>query len=93
MKDKPMPKRGMLSNLSSVYNPLQLLAPFLLQERFVQALGQQEWGYDNIHTDKVAKDCVEWKLKSPTLKSLPIQASPGMTCNCMTHPYMHTHYI
>lgn len=42
MKDKPMPKRGMLSNLSSVYNPLQLLAPFLLQERFVQALGQQE---------------------------------------------------
>ena len=62
MQDKPMSKIGMVSNLNSVYNPLGLVAPFLLQgKRFVQALGQQKLEWDNNIPDKVAKDCIEWK--------------------------------
>ena len=62
MQDKPLSKRGMLSELSSVYDPLGFVARFLLHERkIIQILSQQELGWDEIVSDEVAKDCVKWK--------------------------------
>ena len=60
MQDKPLSKRGMLSELSSVYDPLGFVAPFLLHGRkIIQILSQQELGWDEIVSDEVAKDWVE----------------------------------
>ena len=45
MQDKPLSKRDMLSELSSVYDPLEFVAPFLLHGRkIIQILSQQELG-------------------------------------------------
>ena len=73
MQDKPLSKRGMLSELSSVYDPLGFVAPFLLHGRkIIQILSQQELGWDEIVSDEVAKDWVEWKSKLPALENLAI---------------------
>ena len=43
MQDKTLSKRGMLSELSSIYNPLGFATPFLLNGRKItQTLSQQE---------------------------------------------------
>ena len=43
MQDKPLSKRGMLSELSSVYDPLGFVVPFLFHKRkIIQILSQQE---------------------------------------------------
>ena len=73
MQDKPLSKRGMLSELSSVYDPLGFVARFLLHGRkIIQILSQQELGWDEIVSDEVAKDWVEWKSKLPALENLAI---------------------
>ena len=60
MHDKPLSKIGILSELSSVYDPLGFVAPFLLHGRkIIQILSQQELGWDEIVSDEVAKDWVE----------------------------------
>ena len=33
MKEKPLTRRGMLSSMSSIYDPLELAAPFMLEGR------------------------------------------------------------
>ena len=73
MQDKPLSKRGILSELSSVYDPLGFVAPFLLHGRkIIQILSQQELGWDKIVSDEVAKDWVELKSKLPALENLAI---------------------
>ena len=46
----------MVSELSSVYNPLGFVAPFLLYGREIIQISQQELGWDEIVSDEVAKD-------------------------------------
>ena len=48
LQDKPLPKRSMLSELSSVYVPLGFVTPFLLHKRrtIMQKFSQQELGWD-----------------------------------------------
>ena len=46
LKDRPLTRRGILASASSIYNPLGLVAPFLLTgKRIVQELckGKTEW--------------------------------------------------
>ena len=73
MQDKPLSKRGMLSELSSVYDPLGFVSAFLLHGRnIIQILSQQKLGWDEIVSDEVAKDWVEWKSNLPALENLRI---------------------
>ena len=62
----------MLSKLSSVYDSLGFVAPFLLHEILIQILSQQELEWDEIVSDEGARDWVEWKSKLPALKNLEI---------------------
>ena len=73
MQDKTLSKRGMLSELSSIYDPLGFATPFLLNGRKItQILSQQELGWDKIVADEVAKDWVKWQSKLPVLENLAI---------------------
>ena len=73
VQDRPLSKRGMLSELSSVYDPLGFVVPFLLHGRkIIQILSQQELRWDKIASGDVAKDWVEWKSKLPALENLAI---------------------
>ena len=45
LKEKPMTPRGMLSTVSSIYDPLGFVAPFILEgKRLLQLLCQDEIG-------------------------------------------------
>ena len=74
MQDKPLSKRVMLSELSSVHDPLGLVAPFLLHGiKIIQILSQQELGWDEIVSDEVGgMDWVEWNSNLPVLENLGV---------------------
>ena len=48
------------------------MASFLLHEILIQILSQQELEWDEIVSDELARDWVEWKSKLPALKKLEI---------------------
>ena len=74
LKYKPATKRSMLSELSSVYDPLGLASPFILKgRRIIQKLSQRNTGWDNTVTDEVQKESTKWRVKLPALKEIVIQ--------------------
>ena len=67
LKDKPMARRGMLSPISSIFDPLGFVAPHTLRgKKILQLLCQDEIGWDEIAPD----DIREWQLWCKTLHSL-----------------------
>ena len=68
LKDKPMTRRGMLSIISSIFDPLGFVAPHTLRgKRILQLLCQDEIGWDEIAPDDIIR---EWQLWPSTLHSL-----------------------
>ena len=54
LKQKKMTRRGLLSIISSVYDPLGLVAPFLLQGRLLnQDLRRANLGWDEVIPEKI----------------------------------------
>ena len=54
LKDQPMTRRGMLSVISSIYDPLGLSCPFLMQgRRLLQGLCQVIHGWDEMVPDNI----------------------------------------
>ena len=73
-KDKPATKRCMLSELSSVYDPLGLASSFILKRRrIIQKLCQGNTGWDDTVSDEVQKKWTKWKGKLPALEEIEIQ--------------------
>ena len=68
VKEKPLTRKGMLSTLSFIYDPLGLGAPFLLKgKQMIQALCAQNFRWD----DKVPQDIGnDWKKWSNQLNLL-----------------------
>ena len=57
LKDQPMTRRGMLSVTSSIYDPLGLACPFLLEgRRLLQGLRQVMHGWDEMVPDNTGKN-------------------------------------
>ena len=68
LRDKPMTRRGMLSLISSIFDPLRVVAPHTLRgKRILQLLCQDEIGWDEIAPDDIIR---EWQLWCKTLHSL-----------------------
>ena len=60
IKEKPMTRRGMLSIVSSIYDPLGFVAPFILKgKRLLQLLCQDEIGWDDRVDDSTIN---EWLI-------------------------------
>ena len=68
LKDQPMTRRGMLSIIGSIYDPLGLACPFLLQgRRLLQGLCQVMHGWDEMVPDNI---CQKWEAWKSSLKGL-----------------------
>ena len=67
IKDKPATRRGILSIISSVYDPLGFVAPFILPAKIIlQDLCKKKLGWD----DKIPEEVINrWKA---WLESLPL---------------------
>ena len=71
LKDKPLTRRGMLSTISSLYDPLGIVAPFVLEGRkILQKLCQLKVGWDEKIRDNLKKDWVCWRNKLPKLETI-----------------------
>lgn len=67
--EKPPTKRGILSSVSQIYDPLGLLAPFLLQGRILmQQSCQQEGGWDDPVPRELQTRWISWIQDMDNLK-------------------------
>ena len=73
-KDKPATKKGMLSELRSLHDPLDLASLFILKgRRIIQKLCQGNTAWDYTISDGVQKEWTKLKGKLPALEEIEIQ--------------------
>ena len=73
VKDKPLTKRGVLSILSSVYDPLGLASPFVLRARqIVQELFRLKIGWDDIMPEMQQRQWADWMSDLPNMEEVRI---------------------
>ena len=73
LKEKPLNRRGTLSTISSVYDPLGIAAPFVLEwQENLQKLCQLQVGWDDKIPDNLKKDWVCWRNKLPKLENIKV---------------------
>ena len=73
VQDKPLSRRGILSTVSSVFDPLGLVAPFILVgKRILQELCRDGVGWDDEVPDDLRPQWEKWRAELPVLESLRI---------------------
>ncbi|MEZ4720248.1 MAG: hypothetical protein R2813_00025 [Flavobacteriales bacterium] len=73
LKDKPLTRRGILSSLSSIYDPLGFVAPFLIKgKKLLQSLCCANIGWDDELDDEARIVWERWRLQLPLLESLTV---------------------
>ncbi|KAK0145483.1 hypothetical protein N1851_015620 [Merluccius polli] len=61
LKDRPLTRRGILSTVSSVYDPLGMLAPVVLTaKRILQELCREKTGWDDVIPDSIVQEWMSW---------------------------------
>ena len=74
IKDKPQTRRGLLSVISSVYDPLGFIAPFILPaKRILQDLCQIELGWDDELPENHKKSWVNWMTQLPEIEKMIVK--------------------
>ena len=64
LADRPLTRRGILSTVSSIYDPLGLVAPFVLQgKRILQAICQDGTHWDDPIPDHLKVQWVNYKVE------------------------------
>ena len=73
IKEKPLTRRGVLSTLSSIYDPLGLCAPFLLKRKqIIQTIYAQRLRQDDQVPQDIGNDWRKWINQLNLLKNLHI---------------------
>ena len=73
VQDKPLSRRGILSTVSSVFDPLGLVAPFILVgKRILQELCRDGVGWDDEVPDDLRPQWEKWRAELPVLERLRI---------------------
>jgi len=74
LKDKPLSRRGILSTVSSIYDPLGFASPFLLQgRRILQQLCGDRKSWDDEISPEERSAWERWRGELPGLESLNIR--------------------
>ena len=74
MKEKPFTRQGMLSSLSSVYDPHRLAAPFMLDRKgVIQSLSHQNLDWDEQIPDSRGRQWVAWKANLLILEDIKVE--------------------
>lgn len=73
LKDRPHTRRGLLSLVSSIFDPLGFLAPVVLPaKRILQDLCRQKYGWDEDLPDTVIKSWKKWISSLPQLEKFGV---------------------
>jgi hypothetical protein len=73
LKDKPLTRRGILSTISSIYDPLGLAAPFLLTgKKLLQQLCNRHIDWDDEINEEDSALWVRWRSQLPLLEQIRV---------------------
>ena len=73
LQDTPLTRRGILSTISSVYDPLGIAGPFLLKGRkILQEITALKDGWDNQVPNDLAQLWNAWRLQLPSVQNVKI---------------------
>lgn len=73
LKDRPLTRRGMLSTISSIYDPLGLAAPFMLKgKKLLQNLCNSKLDWDDEVTDNERAVWERWRAGLPALENIKV---------------------
>ena len=73
LKDRPMTRRGILSSVSSIYDPLGFSAPFLLHgKRILQLLCKEAIDWDDPIPETMQAQWQRWVRELPLLEKMRI---------------------
>ena len=73
LKDKPLSRRAILSTVSSIYDPLGLIAPFILTgKRILQELCRSGVSWDDELPEEIRPRWEKWRTELPLLERLKI---------------------
>ena len=73
LKDKPLTRRGMLSTISSIYDPLGLASPFLLKgKKLLQSLCSSKLIWDDEVADDDRSAWEQWRAGLPALEDIKL---------------------
>ena len=74
IKDKPSTRRGMLSTLYSLYDPLGLLSPVVLPaKQMLQELCRMKIGWDGDVPEEIRRKWSKWLTSIPELQHFTVQ--------------------
>ncbi|KAL7830355.1 hypothetical protein SRHO_G00314820 [Serrasalmus rhombeus] len=94
VKDKPSTKRGVLGTISSVYDPLGLVGPFILRGKALfQALCRIKIGWDETIPSEIAEQWGRWLDDLPTLCKLQIPRCLRPTVYIVPSVTMQLHHF
>ena len=79
LKDKPLSRRGILSTISSVYDPLGIVSPVILTgKQILQDLCRQKVDWDDLLPDEIITRRERWRTELPLLEKVKL--------NCCVKP-------
>ncbi|KAK3727102.1 hypothetical protein QZH41_017705, partial [Actinostola sp. cb2023] len=93
LKDMPLTRRGILSTISSVYDPLGFAAPVLLPaKRISQELCKSDTDWDDTISEEYSHQWERWRIKLPTLEKFTTErclkpANFGLIINRQVHSF------
>ncbi|XP_031549049.1 uncharacterized protein LOC116286634 [Actinia tenebrosa] len=71
LKDKPLTRRGILSTVSSVYDPLGAVSPVILVgKQILQSLCRKNTDWDDPEPDDILPQWEKWRSQLPLLENL-----------------------
>ena len=71
---KPFTRRGMLSTVSYIYDPLGFVGPFVLEgKRILQYMCQSSYGWDSPIADEILPRWQQWLASIPKLESIKLK--------------------
>ena len=73
LQDTPLTRRGILSTVSSIYDPLGIASPFLLKGRkILQLITAQKDGWDTYVPEDLSALWSEWRAQLPELQNISV---------------------
>lgn len=73
LKDQPLTRRGILSTVSSIYDPLGMLSPVILTaKRILRDLCRRGMGWDDSVPESVSKEWLDWLQQLSLLESFEV---------------------
>ena len=91
VKDKPQTKCGMLSMVSSIYDPLGLVSPFVLEGRqIIQMFCLNQLAWDDPVDEDIQQKWIKWKLNLKKLQEIKLDryyklTGFGRVVSCSLH--------